>query len=811
MQVLLKQKGAALIGYVAIAAIGAGLASYYGLEKMKADYEVGVIRESALKMEQIQSAHLQCYNDMRRWCTSAEMTGYYQGNNQVIGGDNITYQVDGRNLIFSVDIGSEGRAKKLSELVVTPTLNGTLVRSSIKPPTDASIFSERLQRYDNAIDSDRTIMATSLGMAGYDIKNANSVTSQDIVSQQIDVDTLNAKTTVVASELNIGGNRIVSVGNDIEIYAQTVKPSGTVTLDKDLFGTSTSEITGITNATGNDSEFNSVITTNLDSTSGVFDNINANKATTNELTATTGIITNANIGDLTFVGGIGSKLNTSSLLVNNDLNGQQLTALDSTIGTLSSTQANINNAILVTLISDNITTNSLNTVSAQFTDLQANTTTSDVASTGILTSSTANIGSLITSALSGNVGVAKSTTSDNLTTISASITGNLNGSTLIAKNGTVKTLNATNLDATASNNVVLTNIIANNINVDNLVGVNATIVDVIVNNTLISDKLIANVANISLLKTSQASITHGNFYKVNAVNGTVNDATMNSFNAVDAEFDNLSASSISANNANIKNFDVDTLTVSNTLTSNTMNADNYSGNQFNASGDFYTRTASVNGNANNLKSLYNSMDNCINTTKYCLPQDPTVNLVCSGCNQVYTGSGFSATAQASIGNCRQGCTYSWSTSGSGMTFAGCTSGSVPVGGSATPQCRATQTLGPEQTSSGSISITVTNKHYTSKSASDIELISWENITPRAVGCDAVSIAYDIALSTPQTSFTYNYPALAHGQNFSDSSGKSGNSSSTHCKIFGQNKYHWLVHAFCDNGVLTDTAFAECNS
>jgi hypothetical protein len=139
---LKKQIGGALIGYMILATAGAGLAAYYGVNKMKSDYEIDVINESALKMEQLQSAQLQCYNDARRWCTTSEMAGYYQGDNQIIGGDNITYSVDGRNLLFSVNILDESRAERLSQLVVSPSVTGSFVRSTIRPPTDASIFSE---------------------------------------------------------------------------------------------------------------------------------------------------------------------------------------------------------------------------------------------------------------------------------------------------------------------------------------------------------------------------------------------------------------------------------------------------------------------------------------------------------------------------------------------------------------------------------------------------------------------------------------------------------------------------------------------
>jgi hypothetical protein len=64
-------------------------------------------------------------------------------------------------------------------------------------------------------------------MGGNDVNNAENVFSQTMNVETTQADTLNTNRTIVSNELNIGGNRIVSVGSDIEIYAATVKPSGT--------------------------------------------------------------------------------------------------------------------------------------------------------------------------------------------------------------------------------------------------------------------------------------------------------------------------------------------------------------------------------------------------------------------------------------------------------------------------------------------------------------------------------------------------------------------------------------------------------
>jgi len=748
MSNLKKQVGGALIGYLVIATATAGLAAYYGINKMKSDYEIQVIQESALKMEQMQSAQLQCYNDLRRWCSQPEMTGYYQGDNQIIGGDNITYTVDGSNLLFSVNIGEEARAQRLSQLVVSPSVTGTFVRSTIRPPTDASIYSERLQRYGNAIDSDRIIMATNLGMGGNDVNNAENVFSQTLNVETTVADTLNTNTTVVSEELNVGGNRIVSVGSDIEIYAGTVKPSGTVTLAQNMFGTSSSDMMGFTNVDGEQGDFENTTTDTLTANSGNIDTLNVDTATSDNLTATTGSISNSNISNITFGSATGNTLNTSSLNVNNSLTGGELTAANSAFGTLNSTNASINSANISDVTATSTTANTLTASSAQFVDLQAENTVSNTVNTGSVVAGTANIGALITSALSGNSGVATSTSANNITANNLSVAGTLGGETLIATSGTIGSLNASNLNATSAGTVTLADIVSANINADNLVGDNATMVNVIVNNNLISNELIANVANIALVEASSATITNGNFYRVNAANGSANTANVDSFEVVNASFNNLNASGLSANNANITNFNVDTLTATGTSNINTLNANSFSGSQFYASGDFYTGQSSVNANAGNFDALEDDMDNCINTTKYCVPSAPIVSLLCTNCSRAAFRSNFSGFATANISSCSQGCNYSWITNGPDLSFSGCTSGSIVPGGSASPTCSVSANVDPESTSSGSIRIVVTNAKNVTLEDTQISFMQYENKTSEDhfadlfAGCFIDTAAFD---------------------------------------------------------------------
>jgi hypothetical protein len=747
-----KQAGGALIGYMMLATAGAGLAAYYGVNKMKSDYEVQVINESALKMEQVQSTQLQCYNDLRRWCTETELTGYYQGDNQIIGGDNIVFAADGRNLLFSVNTFDNARAKRLSELVVSPTVNGTIVRSSIRPPTDASIFSERLQRYDNAIDSNRVVMATDLNVASNDVNNAENVFAQIVNVETLNAETLNTNRTIVSSDLIIVDNRIASVGSNIEIYAATVKPSGTVSLDKNLIGSSTSNLNGFTNANGGEGTFENTTTNTLTVENGNVDTLNVDVANVVNLTASTGNISNSIVTNLTFDNAVGRRLDTTSISVNNTITGSELNSTDATIDTLNSTNAIIDSAVMSNINSTTTITNELIATNAQFLSLQALNTISDTASSGHVVASSANINSINTTTLSGNSGVATSTFSTELTALNADVTGVLTGDSLNTTAGVIGTANIINIDGTSASNVNLTNIISANIDADNLIGQSGIFANAYVNNSLISDALIADVANIVLVESITATITSADLNQVNATNGTVNTASANSFVAAYARFDDLNANGISANHVDIDTFNVDTINATGNSNVNTMNAFSFTGEQFYAVGDFYTEVSSVNGNAADLGALYGDIDNCINTTKYCVPSPPVVSLACPDCFRSAFRSEFGSVATATINNCNQGCSYSWITNGTGLGFSGCTPGTVAAGSSGFPSCSVNASVPNETTYTGSIQIVVSNSRFGDMQDSAGVGVSYENRTSNNpfinvnAGCFVDTIAFDTVQS-----------------------------------------------------------------
>ncbi len=141
----------------------------------------------------------------------------------------------------------------------------------------------------------------------------------------------------------------------------------------------------------------------------------------------------------------------------------------------------------------------------------------------------------------------------------------------------------------------------------------------------------------------------------------------------------------------------------------------------------------LSSNSNRISTERNKLDvitgqlvNCMEVSQFCYPQDPSVSLSCSGCVESGNQSNFNATVSASIVNCRQGCSYEWSSTGSGFTLSNCATGNIASGGTGSASCNVSSVLENQERAVGSVSLTVTNRHYTARNDSDSVNISYEN-------------------------------------------------------------------------------------
>ena len=254
--------------------------------------------------------------------------------------------------------------------------------------------------------------------------------------------------------------------------------------------------------------------------------------------------------------------------------------------------------------------------------------------------------------------------------------------------------------------------------------------------------------NASAGSVSASNLTVSNRLQTNVIesnSSSVGNASASKLTVLGA----LSASGINVTTANFNTGNI--ASVSGTSANyNTVTANQFSGGSFTSNDDFYTSQSSVNNNHLLITEQRSKLDNCVDVTKYCIPETPSVNLTCSSCNLADARSNFSGTATGSITGCRQGCSYRWVTSGSGLNFSACSCGTIANGGSASPSCSLSSSLGPQESASGSIELVVTNSHYTSIAASDSVSVSYTNTTPNdpfnsfKYGCWVDTLAFDRA-------------------------------------------------------------------
>ncbi|GEA09142.1 hypothetical protein KUL42_39030 [Alteromonas sp. KUL42] len=103
---------------------------------------------------------------------------------------------------------------------------------------------------------------------------------------------------------------------------------------------------------------------------------------------------------------------------------------------------------------------------------------------------------------------------------------------------------------------------------------------------------------------------------------------------------------------------------------------------------------------------------------------PSVRTSCSDCYQVASQSSFSSTTYATVGNCLQGCSYTWSRNAGGQV---CSSGTLPPGNEAHfLTCEVTGTLQAGEVERNGVTIRVTNSQYPTILVNSSQTIYWEN-------------------------------------------------------------------------------------
>ena len=559
---------------------------------------------------------------------------------------------------------SQDVAQRLRTSLPNASQAGSIVTTSLKRPSQSEMFSQRLARRENTENPEHMQLETTIDFNGNDLININDLSVDTLDVVDLNNGTLTTDTLSIVSGLNVGPHSIIDNGTSLAITAPEVQFVGNTRVNGDIVGNN-SDITGIATIEAADGQISSFTTNTLTSSTGNVGDITGDSVSFNEANVAT---------------------TTTSTIIGTTGSVDTLTTLAEDAGTYTAGTATITTANINTGTVTDVSGTSLSYASGVIDNVAGNTVD-------------------YTNGSIANVNTANST----FNSVSAS-------------NFNANDLSGVNLEADTATGISISGDNANITNAD-IGQVNATTVDVDTFDAQQYFGAALTTTNLSAVTVRAINTEVSNSIVVQ--DGTINgDATANTLMANNWTVDNtLTAVSVSGSTINVSG-----TTQSTTANANNVNVTTANGDSFYASDDFYSRDSSVNANNLMLDDLTGKLVNCMDVTGYCLPKPPIVDVTCSGCNSVDTRANYSGVATGTILECKQGCSYSWQTSGTNLVFSSCPSGVVPAGGSATVTCDISASLLPQQGASGTVRLVAVNASDPSKTDSDSENINYFNIT-----------------------------------------------------------------------------------
>ena len=718
----------ALVGILAL-----GSTVYYKTRMQQPESVRETYESTAEELREISSALTSYYRDNMAWpATINDLAagGYFTGDAARCGGGG-AFQSSFCTAIFGGQVGDdyaltvnllkESIAQAVANQIPGGSSAGTTVTATINRPFQSSLYDDYLQRVEDPDNPQRTQLEVDLDINNNDLVNIGSLNVQratfdDAEFTNADIERINTE------EVQLGNNSITYAGNQLNVDAGTVRTNGTLSMDGDIV-VNGNDITGIDSVSAN---------------SGQFDSISADSAAINSLT---GNSLDYNSGSIDSVSGNILTFNNGSITA---LDGNTFTYNLGTIGSVSGNALDFNSGNIGSLSG-----NSFLYGSGTVNTLSGNTLTFGTVNgtNGNFDSVSANSGSIGNMSVTVTAGLNRlSSSNGNVTNLDVT-TGNINSGEANSASGTSVSSSGTSTFSELNSNRIVTNSFkgqAVQASSGSTSG-NASAGSVSASNLTVNNRLQTNV-----IESNSSSLGNASASKLTVLGAL----SASGINVTTANFNTGNIASVSGTSANY----------------NTVTANQFSGGSFTSNDDFYTSQSSVNNNHLLITEQRSKLDNCVDVTKYCIPETPSVNLTCSSCNSAAARSSFSGTATGSISGCRQGCSYSWITSGSGLSFSGCNGGTIAKGGSASPSCRVSSSLGPQESASGSIQLVVTNSHYTSRTASDNVNVSYTNTTPNdpfnsfRYGCWVDTTAFD-RVSYSSCSGLVEHPKLGQA-NFS---------------------------------------------
>lgn len=698
----------ALVGILAL-----GSTVYYKTRMQQPESVRETYESTAEELREISSALTSYYRDNMAWpATINDLAagGYFTGDAARCGGGG-AFQSPFCTAIFGGQVGDdyaltvnllkESVAQAVANQIPGGSSAGTTVTATINRPFQSALYDDYLQRVEDPDNPQRTQLEVDLDINNNDLVNIGSLNVQratfdDAEFTNADIERINAE------EVQLGNNSITYAGNQLNVNAGTVRANGTLSMNGDIVGNG-NDITGIDSVSAN---------------SGQFDSISADSAAINSLSGNSldynsGSIESVSGNRLTFGNGSITSLDGNTFTYNSgtisSVSGNTLDFNSGNIGSLSGNSLSYGTGTVNTLSGTTLTYGTVNGTNGNFDSVSANS------------------GSIGNMSVTGTAGLNRlSSSNGNVTNLDVT-TGNINSGEVNSASGTsVSSSGTSTFDELDSNRIDTNSFKGQTVQASSgSTSGNASVGSVSASNLTVNNRLQTNV-----IESNSSSVGNASASKLTVLGAL----SASGINVTTANFNTGNIASVSGTSANY-----------NTVTANQFNGGSYTSND-----DFYTSRSSVNNNHLLITEQRSKLDNCVDVTKYCIPETPSVNLTCSSCNSAAARSSFSGTATGSISGCRQGCSYSWVTSGSGLSFSGCSGGNIAKGGSASPSCRVSSSLGPQESASGSIQLVVTNSHYTSRTASDSVGVSYTNTTPNdpfisvTAGCYIDTAAYDTA-------------------------------------------------------------------
>ena len=426
-----KQRGQAMLITLATLIAGAGLTTYYQQAKKQSQFSMQIAEGFAEELEQIQAAQLQCYYDFNRWCTDAEMAGRYEGDliSPMDTNYNIVQNADG-SLSFEVQALKESVASLAKNMIVDGVAAGTLLSSTIQPPEENEIFSERLQRFQNVNDATKTQLGVDWDFNGNDYNNIDNLQADNLGLDNLAVTTLTSSQINIGTRLELGPNSIEAAGNTLALNAGTVEVNGSLSAMGNI-DLNNNNITEVNNLGANNGVINEVNTDELTSENASFDSASITTGIINQVAGETVNYTNGTIDDLTFDTATGGDVDVNSVnatsVVTPDLSASSGSITNVSGDNARAISALFENGDFTTLSVTDISSSSISASNGQHTQASANSTSANAANF---------------SRFNANSIAANSASSTSATASSGSVTGSASANTLSANGFSAYSLSA---------------------------------------------------------------------------------------------------------------------------------------------------------------------------------------------------------------------------------------------------------------------------------------------------------------------------------------------------------------------------------